>query len=215
MKTDDMVSFLASGDVAVDRTAIARRFALALLVGLLASIGLMLALLGIRPYLDLMQAAIRPMFWVKTGFAAALAVTALLATWRLGRPGRSLGRLPAAAATPVVAMWGLAVVVLVRAAPDQRTALLMGDTWNSCPFLIALLSAPLLATALWAMRALAPTRPGLAGASAGLLAGATAALVYCLHCPEMSAPFVGLWYLLGILVPTVIGALLGPRLLRW
>lgn len=213
MKTDDMVSFLASGDVAVDRTATARRFALALLAGLLASIGLMTALLGVRP--DLTQAAAHPMFWVKTGFATALAVTGLLATWRLGRPGRSLGRLPQAAATPVVAMWGLAVVVLVRAAPEQRTALLMGDTWNSCPFLIALLSAPLLATALWAMQALAPTRLRLAGASAGLLAGATAALVYCLHCPEMSAPFIGLWYLLGILVPTVVGALLGPRLLRW
>ncbi len=213
MKTDDMVSFLASGDVTVDRTASARRFALALIVGLLLSTGLMLALLGVRP--DLAQAASRPLFWVKVGFAAALAVTGLLSTWRLGRPGRSLGRLPTGIAAPVVIMWGLAVVTLVRAAPDRHAELLLGDTWASCPFLIALLSAPLLATALWAMRALAPTRLRLAGASAGLLAGATAALVYCLHCPEMSAPFIGLWYLLGILIPTTLGALLGPRLLRW
>ncbi|MDG4867274.1 DUF1109 domain-containing protein [Guyparkeria sp. 1SP6A2] len=213
MKTNDMVSFLASGDVSVNRTANARRFALALIVGLLLSTGLMLALLGVRP--DLAQAASQPMFWAKIGFAAALAVTGLLSTWRLGRPGRSLGRLPTGMATPVVIMWGLAAMVLVRAAPDRRMDLLLGDTWASCPLLIALLSAPLLATALWAMRALAPTRLRLAGASAGMLAGATAALVYCLHCPEMSAAFIGLWYFLGILIPTALGALLGPRMLRW
>jgi hypothetical protein len=37
----------------------------------------------------------------------------------------------------------------------------------------------------------------------------------CLHCPEMGAPFIGTWYLLGILIRTVLGALLGKTLLRW
>ena len=36
-----------------------------------------------------------------------------------------------------------------------------------------------------------------------------------LHCPEPAAPFLAIWYLLGMLVPTAIGAWLGPRLLRW
>ena len=47
------------------------------------------------------------------------------------------------------------------------------------------------------------------------LAGATAALVYCLHCTEMEAPFIGLWYVIGMLIPAVVGALLGRALLRW
>jgi len=68
---------------------------------------------------------------------------------------------------------------------------------------------------LWAIRGLAPTRLRLAGAAAGLLSGAVGALVYCLHCPELEAPFLGFWYLLGMLIPTAVGALLGPRLLRW
>lgn len=51
--------------------------------------------------------------------------------------------------------------------------------------------------------------------AAGLLAGSTATLAYCLHCPEMQVPFWGAWYLLGMLVPTLVGALAGPRLLRW
>ena len=65
------------------------------------------------------------------------------------------------------------------------------------------------------MKELAPTRLRLAGATAGLAAGSAAALVYCLHCPELAAPFVGFWYVLGMLIPAAAGALIGPRLLRW
>jgi hypothetical protein len=31
----------------------------------------------------------------------------------------------------------------------------------------------------------------------------------------MAAPFIGIWYLLGMLIPAAAGALVGPRLLRW
>lgn len=65
------------------------------------------------------------------------------------------------------------------------------------------------------MRGLAPTRLALAGAASGLLAGALGALVYALHCTEIAAPFLGIWYVIGMLIPTAIGALLGPRMLRW
>jgi hypothetical protein len=65
------------------------------------------------------------------------------------------------------------------------------------------------------MRSLAPTNLRLAGAAAGFAAGATAALLYCIHCPEMSPVFVGFWYLSGILVTTVIGGIIGPRALAW
>jgi len=118
-------------------------------------------------------------------------------------------------AAPVVAMWALAAIVLFGAEPDQRVGLILGKTWFVCPFLIALLSLPTFGGALWAMRGLAPTRPALAGAAAGLLAGAVATTVYALHCPEMGAPFLAIWYLLGMSMPATLGALLGPRLLRW
>jgi hypothetical protein len=52
-------------------------------------------------------------------------------------------------------------------------------------------------------------------AAVGLMSGGWGAVVYSLHCPEMGAPFIGTWYLLGILIPTVLGALLGETLLRW
>jgi hypothetical protein len=62
---------------------------------------------------------------------------------------------------------------------------------------------------------MAPTRPRAAGFVAGLLSGAIAATVYCLHCPEMGAPFIGFWYLPGMLVPALIGAWQGNTRLRW
>jgi hypothetical protein len=80
---------------------------------------------------------------------------------------------------------------------------------------ISLLSVPVFIAVFWAVRGLAPTRLRQAGGAAGLLAGSTATLAYCLHCPEMQVPFWGTWYLLGMLVPTLVGALAGPRLLRW
>jgi hypothetical protein len=55
----------------------------------------------------------------------------------------------------------------------------------------------------------------LTGAVIGLGAGAAAATVYCLHCPEASATFVLSWYSLGIGFAATIGAAIGPRLLRW
>ena len=112
-------------------------------------------------------------------------------------------------------MWLLAAIVLLGAAPGERGELVLGQSAASCPFIIALLSAPLFVAAFWAMMGLAPTRLVLAGAAAGVLSGAGGALVYALYCPEMAAPFIGIWYLLGMLIPTVMGALLGPRLLRW
>ena len=112
-------------------------------------------------------------------------------------------------------MWALSGAVMAAAKPGQREKLLLGDTWASCPWLIAMLSAPAFVAMLWAMKQFAPARLRLAGAGAGFAAGALGALVYSLHCPEMAPPFLALWYVLGMLIPTAVGCLVGPRLLRW
>ncbi len=166
---------------------------------------LMVATLGVRP--DIAEAVRLPMFWVKFAFPAALLAGALLAMLRLARPGVSLGRVPAALAAPVLAMWLFAATVLLAAASGERVPLILGETWIACPLSVTMLSVPLFVALMWATQGMAPTRLTLAGAGG--------ALVYSLHCPEMEAPFIGVWYLLGMLIPTAVGALLGPRLLRW
>jgi hypothetical protein len=112
-------------------------------------------------------------------------------------------------------MWLLTAYVLLGAPPEERADLIMGFTWEYCLFYVPMLSVPVLVTTLWAMKGLAPTHLALAGAATGLLAGAVGALIYALHCPEMEAPFLGVWYVAGMLIPTVAGALLGPIVLRW
>lgn len=112
-------------------------------------------------------------------------------------------------------MWLLAAWVLQSAAPASYGRLIFGVSWQVCPFYIATLALPPMLAVWWALRGLAPTRPALAGAAAGLAAGATGALAYALYCPEMAAPFLSIWYLAGMLIPAVVGAALGPLLLRW
>lgn len=213
MKTDDLVTMLATGADSVPPNQAAHRYAAAIAWGALGAALLMITLLGPRP--DLAAAVLLPMFWVKIAFVGSFAAASLLTALRLSRPGLSLAGVPGALGAPVLAIWLLAVIVLARAEPAQRATLFFGDTWNSCPFLIALLSAPVFVAIVWAMKGLAPTRLRLAGTAAGLLAGAVGTLMYSIHCPEMDAPFIAFWYLLGMLIPTAVGALLGPRLLRW
>jgi hypothetical protein len=213
MRTDELVRLLATSAGPAERHAAGHRYAAALGLGMAASAALMLNLLGLRP--DLAEAVRLPMFWVKLGFVAWLAWASLAATLRLSRPGTRLTWVPVALVVPVLAIWGLAGVVLADSPAAARPELIFGQTWKACPWLIAMLSLPLFLALFWAMRGLAPTRLPLAGAAAGLLAGSLGALVYCLHCPELEAPFIGTWYLLGVLIPCIVGALLGRRLLRW
>lgn len=213
MKTDELISLLASGAGAVQAHAAERRYAKAIGMGMLGALVVMLSVLRVRP--DLADAASLPNFWLKIGFVASLFAASLFAALRLSRPGGRTQRIPALLIAPVVVMWAIAAYVLATATPEQRLGLFLGATWRSCPLLIGLLSVPSFISAMWAMRGLAPTRPRFAGFAAGLLSGATAALVYSLHCPEMAVPFVGFWYLTGMMIPAFVGYGIGESQLRW
>ena len=212
MKTDELISLLAADPAPAPDTVI-RRFTVALAAGIAGAFLLMVATHGVRA--DLAQATGEAMFWGKLIFAGSLAFAALVATQRLGHPGVHLGRVRLALAAPVLVLWLIAILVLVAAAPAQRSHLILGETWSTCAFSIAMISLPLFGATLWALRGLAPTQLALAGASSGLLAGSLSTMVYALHCPESGAPFIALWYVLGIAIPTLAGAMLGPRVLRW
>jgi len=213
MKTEDLVSLLAAGVPAIDHNVSAKRFSWAMLCGGVGSTVLMAIVFGVRP--DIGAAMKTPLFWIRLALPLCLALSALLTTARLSRPGVPVGRAWAGLAAPVLAVWIATLVLLWLTPSDARLPLVMGNTWRVCPPNIALLSVPVFITVFWAMRGLAPTRPRLAGAAGGLLAGATATVAYCFHCPEMGVPFWAVWYLLGMLIPTLAGTALGPRLLNW
>jgi len=213
MKTDDLIGLLSNQVTRVERGAVARRIASTLALGALGSVILMSVVFGVRH--DLASVARTAIFWAKLAYPSVIAVGALLAVMRLGRPGARPGYAWALIALPFVAVWAGGLFVLDAAPPGERLSLVLGHTWHTCPFNIALLSVPTFPAAFLAVRSLAPTQLRLAGAVAGLLASSMATIAYCLHCPEMSPAFWSVWYALGMWIPAAIGAWLGERLLRW
>lgn len=213
MKTDELVALLAKNAGPVEPDATARRFTMALGWGLFAVMLVMALTLGVRS--DIAEAVLLPMFWMKLAFPAWVAIATFCAAIRLARPGMRLGHAPGTLVALIAAVWMVATVALLNAAPAERSDLVFGDTWLFCLFAIPLLSIPMFVAAMWAMKGLAPTRLSLAGGAAGLLSGSVSAAVYSLHCPETAAPFLAIWYVLGMSIPAIAGALVGPRLLRW
>jgi hypothetical protein len=213
MKTDELISLLAADTTPVLRHASARRVLVALALSLPVSIAILLIEYG--PRRDLVEAMFWPMFWVKLMFPIAIAAAGFVLVQRLARPGVRCGLAWAALAVPVALVWAMAAMTWQMAPVAERPAMLWGTTWRTCALSIALMAAPVFVAALVALRGLAPTRPALAGAAAGALAGGAGAAVYAIHCVELAAPFLAVWYVAGIALPVALGALLGPRLLRW
>ncbi|AGU49974.1 hypothetical protein VAPA_1c28790 [Variovorax paradoxus B4] len=213
MKTDDLVAMLATGATAAPRRAAGRRLALALFAGLPLSFAILFTEYGLRR--DLVQAMFWPMFWVKVLFPLCIAAAAFVMVQRLARPGVPVRRAWIGIAVPVLAVWVMAALAWFNAPAEERMPLLMGESWRVCALSIGLMALPVFAAALLALKGLAPTRPALAGAAAGGLAGGVGAAVYALHCMELTAPFLAVWYVSGIALPVLVGAVLGPRLLRW
>jgi hypothetical protein len=213
MKTAELTSLLSADAGPVPRQAAARRLGWAVTAALPLSLVLLLVAYGLRR--DLSVAAGLPMFWIKLVFPLCIAAMGFLAVQRLARPGVHAGIAWAGLLAPVAAVWLLAAFAWSGAPEAARPAMFWGQSWRGCIFNIVLLSAPMFVAVFAAMNGLAPTRPSLAGAAAGAVAGGLGASVYALHCMELAAPFLAVWYVAGIAATIALGALLGPRLLRW
>jgi len=213
VKTDELIAMLSAEPSPVPRRAAARRIGSSLALGTGAALVLMLATLGVRP--DWQQAMGWPMFWVKLAFPLAVAAAGFVATERLARPGVEIGGAWIGVALSVVVLWLLALAVWLGAAGDERAGLVWGSTWRTCAATIGLMAVPVFVASMVALRGLAPTQSAMAGAAAGALAGGAGAAVYALHCPELAAPFLAVWYVAGMALPVLAGAALGPLLLRW
>jgi hypothetical protein len=213
MKTEELVRLLASGETRSNRGPVGRSIAGGLILAIAISLALMFATLGVRP--TLASDVPNPLFWLKELACASLAIFGIWSSLRLAVPGRRPGRLILGIAVPLLVVELVAAVTLVAAGPAARESLVLGQTWRACPWTIDAIALPVFIVMLWSVRQLAPTRLRATGAAAGFAAGATGAAIYSLHCPELAAPFIGTWYVLGMLLPAAIGAAIGPQYLRW
>ena len=212
MKTADLIRAITADNVA---RAMAPGRALALASGpaIAIALGLHLSILGLRPHLVALLGEPRILF--KIGLTILLAVLSCRMVLRLVTPGAVLRR---------VALWLAVVPALLAAGILAELLLVPKDLWSQkmfgsnavfCLKTIPLLAAVPLLAALLALRQGAPEHPGVAGAAAGLFAGAIGAACYATHCPDDSPLFVAAWYSLAICWVVIAGALVGRRLLRW
>ncbi len=211
MKTNDLIDLLATGAGPAPRWVEARRLLPMMALGVIASAVGALAILGPIPA----ELFATPAPWVKFAYAGGLAAAAAWLVARLGRPVPRTGAPLRGLLLVLGAMGALALLTLLASPAGERLALVLGHSWSRCPVNVLALSLPALAGALWALRGLAPTRPRAAGLAAGLLGGSLGALGYSLSCTELAPAFVAVWYSLGIGLAGALGALLGPRVLRW
>ena len=211
MKTNDLITMLSrEAGPAETVSASARLMPVGILGGLVAA-ALALGVLGLIPN----TMFIEPGPWIKIVYAGSLVLAAAYLLTRWGKPGAS-SKQPLFIVVGTILLMALAGFASYLATPEpERTAALMGHSWLVCPWTIVTLSLPVMAGAFWAMKGLAPTNLPLAGAACGLFSGSVAALAYAFACTEPAAPFIAIWYTLGIALCSALGALLGPKLLNW
>ncbi len=211
MQTNDLIAELAQSPWPTTRPGL--RVTVATIGGwIVALIGLVLVFGS--PMKSVALTGAMP-FATKMGYPLALVALSLVALVAAGRPGHQLAVRVGLILVPIAVLVIAVGTELVSTAPAGWSALFFGSTFLTCLTAISLASLPLLAGTLWAYRVLAPTRLHLAGFLAGLSSGAAAAVAYALYCPETTASFLFGAYTPAILVPAIIGAIVGSRFMRW
>jgi hypothetical protein len=209
----DLINSLASDVRPVSPKAINRHVAEALIAGGGIALVGVIAFFGIQPGLDSFAHG-EPLL-IKSAYALSLAGITIALTLLMSRPGAWNRHGWRWITAPVAGLGLLALMELARHPMTHWPRMVMGESWAQCPWRIAALSIPVLLGLCVAIRSQAPTDLRSSGAAAGLLSGAVAATAYALACPESSAAFILVWYSLGIALATGLGAVLGPKLLRW
>lgn len=169
--------------------------------------------LGVRP--DFESAMDSGRFVFKFLVTVSLVFSGMMILRRVGRPGMPVRAAMLSLIIPLGLLVTGCVIELVVASPGRWADLMIGQNAMLCLTIIPALSTGPLACFLQALRHAAPVRPALAGAIAGLTAAAVAATFYAANCDDDSPLFVMLWYSVAIAMVSVIGAVLGRKMLRW
>lgn len=213
MKTDELVALLSANVEPVNRRLVVRSIGIALAAGTVVALGAMFVGLGIRSDLTTARAII--FLFLKLAFAIGTVSLASICLLRLARPGGERRTSLVSVAMPFLAIMLLAAISLGTAPSSHWDNMVMGDEWLECLLSIPIIAIVPFAIVVSAVRRAAPTDLVRAGAFAGLISGGVSAIAYALHCTDDSLPFVAVWYGGTIVLCTLAGAALGPRLLRW
>jgi len=214
MNTDQLIRALAidleATSAATSYQPLWRRLIIATSVSSLPSLAVILFVLSRSPHL---AHGVTATIAYTVAAALALAAGSFWTAMGLSRPEAETQH--AWLILPALVLAGGIGTELAQTPPATWEARLWGNNPLACFFCVLLLSLPILAGALVALRAGAPTHPRISGAMAGLLAGGVTAALYTLHCPEDSLLFIAAWHVPAIALVSLIGAAVAARVLRW
>ena len=213
MKTNQLIEMLSTNVEAVKPARIKTTLALALILGAAAAFCLMFATVGLRS--DIKTGVLSGFIALKLLFTSILIAAGTVLLSKLIRPGQDGRESYAVIVLSFVVLALAGAGSLVLHAPVSWGHMVMGTNWTMCVLCIPLFATVPFIGLFWTLRQGAPTNLRRAGAVAGLVAGALGAVAYAFHCPDDSIPFIALWYGVMIGLCAGIGAVLGPRFLRW
>jgi hypothetical protein len=213
MNTDRLIDMLSTNLEPVKGGQLWKTLVWALVVGLVAAFVVMLATVGVRS--DFYSETHRIFIALKLLFTLSLIGTG--AVFLIRSMGQGSRKLLPLVLVPflLVGLAGVVALALAVARSESCTTMMMGMRWQTCLLCIPLFAIIPFAALIWALRHGAPTNLTRAGAIAGLVAGALGATAYAFHCGDDSLPFIAIWYGGSIALCAFIGAMLGPKLLRW
>jgi hypothetical protein len=215
MNTDRLIEMLSVDPDPVKRRQLRRTLTVAIVVGGAAAFALMLLMVG--PRHDLESRVHLEWVAVKLLFSLSIVGIGVPLLNKSVRPGLEDKTNWAMILFPFIAAIVVAVAV-VLGQPRAWREMLRGATTVSplrCQLFIIVFAAVPLTSVIYFLRQGAPTRLKLCGAIAGIVAGGLGATAYAFNCTSDSIPFIAIWYGTAIALCAVIGAQLGPRVLRW
>ena len=168
-------------------------------------------------------ASARITFWLCLGSLLATMTGCAAAAIRSGLPGRSRSARSELLGPLAFAFFFGSLAFDLFATPARGSALgasllvegLDPRSGMHCSFTVMFLAIVPALLLAWRLRTTAPTEPRKAGLWAGLAAGAAGAFGLAFCCPSENPVHLLIWHGLPVLALSLLGGLIGQRLLRW
>ena len=213
MKTDELIDMLGTNIEPVKGGQLRNTLLFALAVGAGAALCLMLAIFGMPA--EVLGGGYFGFMLLSLAFTLGLVGAGASFLIRAARPGKP-GRRPLfVIGLLFLGVLSAGIVALVVTHPAAWSGMIFGPQWAACLICVPLFAIAPFAALVWALRREAPTNLTWTGAITGLVAGALGAAIFAFHHPAGSIPFIALWFGGPIVLCALVGAIVGPRLLRW
>jgi hypothetical protein len=214
MRTDELISELSAGSPAPRRRNATATMLLTVAIACLAVAAATSVWLGLRTDLDQALSGSQA-FVFNARFIVCVGTIAMTVLRDLSVPGRGATLSMMTMSVPFAALGILALHEAHEASFHQLWSHDAGASLVTCFGQALMLAVPAFAILTIGVRYLAPTNLRRAGFYLGLLAGAIAAFGFCLHDRHESFAFSAALYVAGIMTSGLVGAVVGPRVLRW